>query len=651
MTPAGAKGRRLALTGFGLALALAVFCYRPALNGDFRLDDRANLGGLAAVADGAPALDFVLAGDAGPTGRPLALATFALQADRWADGPAAFLTVNILIHLANAVLLAFCCYRLARAARSDPDRALYAATAAAAVWVLLPLNATATLLVVQRMTSLSATFVLLGLAGYLVARSRLRERPAAALAGMSASLVAGTLCATLAKESGLLLPVFALVLEATVLPRPDGLARRTWRLWQGAFLGLPLAALLYYLSTQLSYSEPLALKRGFGPFERLMTEARVLWLYVERAFVGLPWRLGIYQAPPAVSRSLTEPATLAAVLAWLALGGAAVFLRRRYPYFALAVLWFLAAHLVESTVVPLELYFEHRNYLAFAMPIFAVAAAVAAGPAALRRAGAAALAVVLIGNAFFLYTFASIWGEPSTSARYWALRYPDSARAVTTMASYQLAEEGPLRTLETIDRFALEQPAHAYLRIQELNLRCRIAPAADHSAVLAELEAGLPGVDFTYTAGRMLSELLDTVAARDCNGVGPATVATLAGQLRENPRYARDRFYNQFHFRLLASIARLGGDLPAALGHLRRAMEYAPSSELNQMYVTAIAGAGDFDAARDFIDDARERDPGNVVRQLRWQRDLDSLEAYVLALEAAAGENPSAPAQEQSESE
>ncbi|MDX1498453.1 MAG: hypothetical protein R3176_01065 [Woeseiaceae bacterium] len=651
MTPAGAKRRLLALTGFGLVLALAAFCYRPALHGDFRLDDRANLGGLTAVADGAPALDFVLAGDAGPTGRPLALATFALQADSWAEGPGAFLFVNILIHLANAILLALCCYRLALAARNEPDRALYAATAAAAVWVLLPLNATATLLVVQRMTTLSATFVLLGLAGYLVARARLARRPGPALAGMSASLVAGTLFAALAKESGLLLPVFALVLEATVLGRPTGLARRTWRLWQGAFLWLPLAVLLYYLATQLSYSEALALKRGFGPLERLMTEARVLWLYVERALVGLPWRLGIYQTPPVVSRSLFEPATLAAVLGWLALGGAAVVLRRREPYFALAVLWFLAAHLVESTVVPLELYFEHRNYLAFAIPLFTIACAVVAGPPVLRRAGAAALAVVLIGNAFFLYTFASIWGEPSTSSRYWALRYPDSVRAVTTMASYQLTEEGPLRTLETIDRFARQQPAHAYLRIQELNLRCRIAPGADHSAVVAALNAGLPGVDFTYTAGRMLSELLDTVAARECSGVGPATVAMLAGRLRENPRYARDRLYNQFHFRLRASIARLGGDLPAALDYLRRAMEYAPSSELNQMYVTAVAGAGDFDAARDFIDDAREQGPGNVVRWLRWQRDLDSLEAYVLALEQAAGENPSAPAPEQKESE
>ena len=126
MSPAGPKRRLFALAGFGLALALAAFCYRPALTGDFRLDDRANLGGLAAVADGAPVLDFVLAGDAGPTGRPLALATFALQADSWAAGPAGILVVNILVHLGNAILLAFCCYRLGRAAHSEWRSRAYA---------------------------------------------------------------------------------------------------------------------------------------------------------------------------------------------------------------------------------------------------------------------------------------------------------------------------------------------------------------------------------------------------------------------------------------------------------------------------------------------------------------------------------------------
>ena len=211
---------RIALAGFFAALLLALACYWPATGGAFLLDDRSNLNGLAWVDDAASAWDFILSGTAGPSGRPLALATFALQADSYAEGAGAFVRVNILIHLFNAVLLAGCLYLLSLTRAIERQRALAIATIAASFWVLLPLLATASLLVVQRMATLSATLVLLGLGGYLLARRRLDTAPVPALAGMTASLAAGALLAALAKESGLLLPVFVLVIEITLLQAP-----------------------------------------------------------------------------------------------------------------------------------------------------------------------------------------------------------------------------------------------------------------------------------------------------------------------------------------------------------------------------------------------------------------------------------------------
>jgi len=60
---------------------------------------------------------------------------------------------------------------------------------------------------------------------------------------------------------------------------------------------------------------------------------------------------------------LTPWTTLPAVLGLLCVALAALVVRRRFPLFAFAVLFFLAGHLLESTVFPLELVFEHRNYL------------------------------------------------------------------------------------------------------------------------------------------------------------------------------------------------------------------------------------------------------------------------------------------------
>jgi hypothetical protein len=629
----------LYLLGFCLVLLLAWCSYRPALSGAFQLDDIGNLGGLARIEDTASAMDFVISGAAGPLGRPLALLTFALQAESWEQGAAAFLTVNVLIHLLNALLLAWCLYWMALQSGVEREKSTLVAAVAAGVWVMLPLLATASLLVVQRMTTLSALCMLLGLGGYLLARRQIDVKPTRALFGMSVSLAAGTLLAALAKESGLLLPVFVLVLEATILDRPTGIAMRRWRLWQSLFLLLPLLAIVAFLASRSAYPDSMVARRDFDAWERLLSEAHILWVYLRKALLGIPAELGIYQNPPQISRSLFDPLTLLACISWLALAALSVVWRRRYPLLALAVLWYLGGHLIESSVIPLELYFEHRNYLPIVGPVFALCSFLLLGPTKRRRVGMVVLPVFVLVSAYFLYTFASLWGEPSRSSRYWAMQYPQSVRAVSTMATYQLEEEGPRRTLQTIDQFVIAYPQYAYLRIQELNLRCMIAPDQDHGLVLAELERELPDVDFTYTAGTMLSQLFDTVASGQCNGVGADTVKSLANVLYSNRRYASDSSYGQFHFKLLAAISRRQGEYAESLENLRVAISHRPSSELNMMMVTALGGAGDFSAAHAFIDSAEKKGPGNLLRAVAWQRDLDGLRAYIHELERySAGE-------------
>jgi hypothetical protein len=71
----------------------------------------------------------------------------------------------------------------------------------------------------------------------------------------------------------------------------------------------------------------------------------------------------------------------------------------------------------------------------------------------------------------------------------------------------------------------------------------------------------------------------------------------------------------------------------ATIDNLRKALTYGPSGELNMMMVTALAGDGDFDAAHDFIDDAKNNAPTNPLRAVKWRRDLDGLRAYIDELE------------------
>ncbi len=621
---------RLSLIGFAIVLLLAWFCYQPALSGAFTLDDRGHFEGLALIEDSKSAIDYVMSGSNGPTGRPIAMATFAAQASDFADGATAFLRVNVWIHLINGVLLLWVLRELATAIGLGRERAALVAVAAASVWLVLALNATATLLAVQRMTTLATMFALAGLGAYLVLRRRGGESPS--LVALTAVLFTATGLATLTKETGLLLPLFVLVVEATLLRAPQQVPARRWRAWQLVVLAGPGLVALAYLAAQTIYPDWMEARRGFGGVERLLTEARVLWLYLSKALVGLPGRLGIFQPDITVSRSLFEPVTLIAVLAWIALAAYSIVRRRRAPLLAFGVLWFLAGHLIESTVLPLEVYFEHRNYLPLVGPVFAASAFLLGGSRRWFGLGLATVAIFFVVNAGFLYTFASMWGDPSTSARYWAHRYPDSIRATTNLASYQLNEEGPQRTIDTIRGFVRTDPGHAYLRIQELNLLCMFGASGDLSRNIASLSEQLRSVHFTYVAGSMLSELFSTSTRVDCQ-VTSDTVRALAGALLDNPRYRGDPYFNQFHHKLMAAIARHEGDVDRALAELETAMTFWATPELNMMMVTGLVAEGEFAAAESFIDDALLAAPGNPLKAWAWRRDLENLRSYVRAVD------------------
>jgi protein O-mannosyl-transferase len=629
--------RLLAAFILGLAFLTAWFAYAPALGGTFLLDDAANLSGLRLVEDRLSAMVFIVSGDAGPVGRPLALASFVPQAKSWGETAEPFLVVNILIHLANGLLLAWVLYLLCIARRLREDQALFVAIAASAIWLFMPLLASSSLMIIQRMATLSASFMLLGLAAYLRARQAIELHPTHALIGIALSLVGGTSLAVLAKESGALLPVYVLVLEATVLARPLGITLPRWQTWKAIFLLLPTVMLLLYLASRVPYSEELILKRNFTGWERLLTELRILWQYLFNAFFPQPGAFGPFHDGYPVTRTLLEPVTMLAFFGWVVALVLAVLWRRRYALFSFAVLWFLAGHLLESTVVPLELYFEHRNYLAIIGPVGALCMVLAQLHASRRPLVYAGTFAYVLINAAVLFSQASLWGDPPTAARYWQERFPDSARAATTAAEYRLAIEGPQAALHVLHRLVENNPDVGYTLIPALNLSCIIAPQEDHRPAVAELTRLLKDVSFSYTAGTMLSELYTTVTRVDCNGVDGDTITTLARGILGNKRYKNDAAYKQLHHKLMARILRDEGMLDQAIQHLEQAMSYKPSAELNMMVVTTYADKQDFAGARAFIESARQARPRDPLKRFAWTNGLDELLRYIDAVSLRSG--------------
>lgn len=632
MTRHGDRDRVITAAGIIAILIVGWLAYAPGMSGTFMFDDAPNIGKVQNVDDRESAIRFIFTGTAGPLGRPIALASFVPQADSWQDGAGPFLRVNVLLHLLNGLLVVLFLRMLAIASGRSLADAGKVALLAGAIWVLTPILASSSLVVIQRMTTLSATFVLLGLIGYLTARRHIDTRPKGALIGMSASLGMATTLAVLSKENGALLPTLVLVAEATLLTRPS--TPRAFRLWGAVFLLAPTALIIAYLLYKSAYTPEFALMRDFTGPQRLLTEARILWEYLFRAFVPLPGQILPYQDGHPVARTLAEPLTLLATLSWIAALAFALRYRRTFAIPAFGILWFLAGHLLESTTLPLELAFDHRNYLPLIGPAFALACVPLALAQEYRGLAFASLTLYALFLGVSLYGVASRMGQPAENVADWYAASPTSVRSATSYIAQRIAGGDIDGAFAVMNEFVEQNPQHAYILIQELNFYCLIDAYGDQSERVASLMSRLSSVGYALSTGVMLRDLLSTASGIDCRSVSDGTVSAFATAVMQNPRYAANRFYTSFHHTLMANIYSGQGDVGAALRHLQDAEAAWPSMDIATMTVNSHVANNDTAAARRTIEAARGNVPWLPTRRYIWHRDLDELERFVDSVEA-----------------
>ena len=349
-----------------------IFAYHPGLKGPFLLDDISTiqtLGNLGGVTDWNTFKAFVLGGHAGPTGRPLALLSFLIDGNNWPTDPWPFKRTNLVIHLINGALLGLLISAILRLLDFDKQKTRWVALVSAACWMLHPFLVSTTLYAVQRMAQLSTMFTFAGLIAYLYYRSSIAKNAIRAYIGMSLSAVVFTFLATISKENGALLPMLIGVLEITVIASAQTKSPNLNRYWNTAFVVLPSVAIAIYLGEKVfadSFFEVLP-PRDFSVYERLLTQPRVLADYLQHWYIPQLYTTGVFQDHFIKSTGLLSPITSAlGVMFHVAIISIALAKRRRWPLFALAALFFYASHVLESSVLNLELYFEHRNYLAAA---------------------------------------------------------------------------------------------------------------------------------------------------------------------------------------------------------------------------------------------------------------------------------------------
>ena len=623
-----------------LAAALLVFIvYLPGLPGMFVFDDLGNIVRNPGVQIRDLGFDSLLrAALSSPAGdRPLSMLSFALDAYFFGLSPLAFKLTNICIHLACGLALGCVAREILTACTEDAYQALprreisWLSLGVVLLWSVHPLNLTAVLYTVQRDTGLAALFSALAMLAYLGGRRRERSgRSGAWLIWCWTPLA--TLAGILCKENAALVPVFLLLVESIVLGfrTAGGRISRPSLAFFAVFLLLPgigIAALLLLHPATLfaSYAG-----RDYTLYERLITEARVMVDYLRWALLPDLQQLGLFHDDIAASHSLLDPATtLASCIVIAALLALAFVSRRRLPLLSLGILWFFAGHLIESTVLPLELAFEHRNYLPLFGLVFGIASTLYLF-ARLRGESRLVVAMLVIGIVAMgaaTLVRASDWHDELSFARSEVRHHPDSPRALAELEwaymNYVITTHDRSVVPLAVKAAARSKQADGFSINQDVGLSYMFSQLGDlpqAQRYMASAAAGARTAHISSTLQFSLQILIDMATPAN-QALFPSMDEVFVNALG-NPRLITDACYTANILNSQSLYLNGTQDVPGAMAAIHKSVRLCPGdAQLHANFVRLLL------RYRDLKDAKLELDALRALHDVRLDLEVRGLQA------------------------
>jgi hypothetical protein len=635
------KSRSLLALACLLSALLVLAIYMLGLPGEFLFDDIGSIVQNPAVhtrdLGASSMMQAMLSSPGGALMRPISMLSFALDYYFFGLSPSAFRLTGIVMHIGCGVVLGWVAreiliaYSHIRHADLPRREIAWLSLGIALLWCVHPLDLTAVLYIVQRETILAALFTALSILAYLRGRRLQREgRNGSWLIWLwtPAAMLAGLLC----KENAALAPVFLLMLEFSLLGfrRRDGAVSREVLAFFGVTLLLPGVALSALIALHPSALFASYVGRDFTLWERVLSESRILLDYLRWAALPDLNQLGLFHDDILPSRSLFSPwTTLPSCMAIAGLLLAAVLLRRRLPLLSLGILWFFAGHLIESTVLPLELAFEHRNYLPLFGLIFGVAATlyVLARKRGEARLVAGFLIIGIAAMAAATAVRATEWQTELDFARAESQHHPHSARALAELEWAYLnyivsthdaslapkAVEAAERS-KAADGYGINQDvslAYMYSELDDLALARTYLAASAADARAAHISATL---QFSLQTLIQMAVPKNQTLYPDMTGVFQAALT--------NPRLALYDCYTANMWNSFSLFQDRVVDVPGAIGSIHKAVALCPTdAQLRANYVRMLLRYDDLKDAKGALQALRD------LHDLRREAELAELQA------------------------
>jgi len=298
--------------------------------------------------------------------RPLTNLTFALNWLVGQDHVAGYHIVNLMIHIMTAIFLFLTISSLFKTPHLkdtyNGGNVYFIALLAAVLWGIHPIQTQAVTYIVQRAASMAALFYIMGLFFYLT--GRLETHKVKSFLYFGACLLFFSL-ALASKQNTATFPIALLLLELTFfqdLSNKKTIKRLGIIIPVIGIVVIGFGIAVFMKGNWVTFLQGYT-TRPFSLMERLLTEPRIVVMYLSQLFLPSASRLSFLH-DIGLSTSLVNPlSTLPAVLFIFLLILLAFLYIRKYPLFSFAAIFFFLNHIIESSIIPLELVYEHRNYL------------------------------------------------------------------------------------------------------------------------------------------------------------------------------------------------------------------------------------------------------------------------------------------------
>jgi len=361
--------------------------------------------------------------------RPLGNLSFALNYYFNGLNPKGYHVVNITIHILTAIFL----YFLFKSILSIPllstryGHSDVIAFFAALVWLVSPLQTQSVTYIVQRLNSMAAMFYVLSFLSYV--KGRLAGDKRQRWLWFAGSILSCIL-ALASKQNAAMLPFFILLCEWFFFQDLDSKwMKRNLKYFFGVVITFCLIAFLYLGINPIEKLKSLNdfAHHEFSLTERILTQFRVVIYYLSLIFYPNPSRLNLdYNFP--ISHTLIDPlSTIFCLGAIIALVGLSVYLSKKDRLVSFCILWFFGNLIIESSVIPLAIIYEHRTYLP-SMFIYLLAVVLGYRYIKIKWLGVALICIVVSVFSLWTYERNSVWSNPITLWSDCVKKSPQKAR-------------------------------------------------------------------------------------------------------------------------------------------------------------------------------------------------------------------------------